>query len=400
MSDRTGNELSPDICNSRVILFLGAGASAALGLKLMGSFMDLLESNLPEELVPVLENIYEGPGAGRDLELVFDAIERYRNMQDYCEGEPNWNSAVGGRIANIQQLVQRCDDIRNHAEDLVVRHYSAIDADKVVPHYHSFITLLAKSNEASFLPIFTTNYDTAIEDLVDNSSDTFQLVDGFSIGRRRQWAPDSMFHAYRAKPVLEPAIILFKLHGSSTWYRHKRTGRITNAGSMSVRLRDNPDYENVLVWPGRTKQIQEGPHEVNYRYLKECLRRARLCVVIGFSFRDEIIKGYFEEALVANRELCLVIVDPEVDSIISEHPSFASARYRRRRASGVQKLKPPYVYGVRSKYGASELPGIETALATLDFTWDPGASRALAGKAAQRGTRTGGGTEDGDHPRN
>ncbi len=42
MSAPTKDGLSPDICGSKVILFLGAGASAPLGLRLMDSFMDLL----------------------------------------------------------------------------------------------------------------------------------------------------------------------------------------------------------------------------------------------------------------------------------------------------------------------------------------------------------------------
>lgn len=390
--------VSPDICGSKVILFLGAGASAPLGLKLMGSFMDLLESDLPDVLVPVLKNIYKGPGGGKDLELVFEATERYGNMQDYCEHEPNWNGAVGSRIANIRQLVQSCDDIRNRAEDLVVRHYSRVEADKVVPHYDNFLTLLTRSNPSSFLPVFTTNYDTAIEDFVDNATANFRIVDGFEGGMRRYWAPASTYHAYRAERAAQPVIVLFKLHGSSTWYRHKPTGRITNVGSMSLRLRDDPEYENVLVWPARTKRIEEGPHQVDYQYLKECLSRTHLCIVIGFSFRDEVIRRYFEEALISNRDLTLVIVDPEADKIISSSLSLPPGAYRKGKQSKRAKSKPPGVYGVPSKYGPTELSAIVSALSSVDFSWDPELLDTLAGQAADRGTETPRETDDGSQP--
>jgi len=57
MSNRRGDELSQDICGSRVILFLGAGASASLGLKLMDSFMDLLMQQMGEALQRVMQEM-------------------------------------------------------------------------------------------------------------------------------------------------------------------------------------------------------------------------------------------------------------------------------------------------------------------------------------------------------
>jgi hypothetical protein len=387
--------LSPDICGSQVILFLGAGASAALGFRLMGSFMDLLESNVPGPLLPVLKNIYEGPRGGKDLELVFEAIEGYDNMQDCCEREPNWRGAVDRRLAHIRQMVQQCHDIRNRAEDLVIRHYSGVEADKVVPHYEGFLTLLTESNPSRFLPVFTTNYDTAIEDFVDNAIAKFRIVDGFEGGLRRYWAPDSAYHAYRAEGPGRRTIVLFKLHGSSTWYRHKHTGRITNVGSMSLRLRDDPQYENVLVWPARTKQIQEGPHQLTYQYLKECLSRAHLCMVIGFSFRDEVIRRYFEEALISNRDLTLVVVDPEADNIISRRLSIPPGIYKKGAHSEMRKVKPPAVFGVPFKYGPTEFSEIARGLSRVDFSWELELLEALGGRAAAGPTKKARGTDTG-----
>ena len=56
-------ELSSDICNSDIILLTGAGASAPLGLRLMTSFMDLLENKVGKKsahLVNFLKLLYEG----------------------------------------------------------------------------------------------------------------------------------------------------------------------------------------------------------------------------------------------------------------------------------------------------------------------------------------------------
>lgn len=318
MSDTRANELSEDICRTRTILFLGAGASAALGLDLMDSFMNRLESGIRPDLLRVLQQIYSTRGGKRDLEILFERVEDYRTVEDYCENDPNWRHAVqADKAATLMQLVEA---IRVRTERLVVGHYADVDPVKAVGHYSVLFRGLLEENVPRHLPVFTTNYDTAVETLVDAPLQNYELVDGFSGGQVHRWSPDREFHRYQhsGKGTARRTVLLFKLHGSSSWYRRRDKDIVIKAGGMATRLSQDPNFENALVWPRQTKHVPQGPYEVNYRYLRECLGRAEWCMVIGFSFRDEEIKRYFKRAFAANSELRLVIVDPHAEEIIGE----------------------------------------------------------------------------------
>jgi len=119
---------------------------------------------------------------------------------------------------------------------------------------------------------------------------------------------------------------------------------------------DSP-YENALVWPARTKHIKKEPYETNYRYLRECLNQAELCVVIGFSFRHEVIREYFTKSVAANPSLRLAIVDPMAEAI-TENPLQLKGNTR--------------VRATTSKFGKEELTAITFELSKIDFPWGPG----------------------------
>lgn len=354
MATEKNEQLSPDICGSKLILFLGAGASASVDLDLMNSFMDRLEKNIPAELRSVLQHMYEAPDGSKDLEIVFDRIEKYHDLANYLQSDKNWTPRFNRQ--EIIGLIEQVGQIRKDAGDLVIRHYAAVDPEPVVSLYYDFLLLLLESNTPHHLPIFTTNYDGVIEGFADAKSEEFGLVDGFTTGSWREWSPDTTFHEYVAEGAPKRTLILFKLHGSSTWRLHKETNRVTKECISEPVSGDSP-YENALVWPARTKQIKKGPYETNYRYLRECLNQAELCVVIGFSFRDEVIRGYFRRSVAANPALRLAIVDPRAEAII-ENPLRLKGNTR--------------VTAITSKFGKEELTAITLQLSKINFPWRPG----------------------------
>lgn len=317
MSDTRANELSEDICGTRTILFLGAGASAALGLDLMDSFMDRLERRIPQHKA-VLQQMYNARGGKRDLEILFERLDDYDTVEDYCQNDPNWTHTVTPN--RVVALMTHVRAIRESTEGLVVRHYAEVDRAKVVGHYSYLFSGLLEANVPRHLPVFTTNYDTAVETLVDASLQDYELVDGFTGGQVHRWSPEQELHRYQhsAAGAASRTVLLFKLHGSSSWYRQRGSDIVIKAGGMAARMNQDPNLENALVWPRQTKHVPQGPYAVNYRYLRECLGLASWCIVIGFSFRDEEIRRYFKNAVAANRELRLVLVDPRAETVIGE----------------------------------------------------------------------------------
>jgi hypothetical protein len=350
VSGTRGNELSEDICRTRTILFLGAGASEALGLDLMDSFMNRLESDISPAHVPVLQQMYSARGGKRDLEVLFERLEDYRTVQDYCQNDPNWRRAV--RADGVSTLMQVVEAIRTRTESLVVSHYAEVDPVKAVGHYSFLFGGLLEENMPRHLPVFTTNYDTAVETYTDRQH--YELIDGFPAGQVHRWSPDEEFHQYqhRVRGTARRTVLLFKLHGSSSWYRRRGTDIVIKAGGMATRMSQDPNYENALVWPRQTKNVPQGPYEVNYRYLRECLGLAKWCMVIGFSFRDEEIKRYFVNAFAANSELRLVIVDPHAQEVIDQTLQLTDGK----RANAIA-----------SEFSIDQLPAIAAELTKLGF---------------------------------
>jgi len=311
-----------------------------------------------------------------DFEDLFERIEEYERVAHWCSRQPPWAKVVGS--SEYHDLMGDVTQIRRLAQRLVVTHYSGIDPNSVVRVFRDFLALLVDSNRPTHLPVFTTNYDTAIEEFVDASGEGFDLVDGFSPGSRREWSPDTTLHQYSAASTATRTLLLFKLHGSSTWRVRKNTRQFTKE-SIAEPASDHSPYENALVWPGLTKAINKGPYQTNYAYLEACLGNAELCIVIGFSFRDEVIRTYFRNALNTNGALQLAIIDPKVQQVV-DNTQFLQGLQLRLFQPDSPLIKGGVLLGIPARFGLQELPLIVSALSQLEFGWDPDRLRELVGE--------------------
>ena len=80
------------------------------------------------------------------------------------------------------------------------------------------------------------------------------------------------------------------------------------------------------MWPRLTKAVPQGPYEVNYACLERCLKEAKCCVVIGFSFRDDEIRRYFTKGVAENRAIRLAIIDPDAETIMQKKLGIRKSR--------------------------------------------------------------------------
>jgi hypothetical protein len=106
-------------------------------------------------------------------------------------------------------------------------------------------------------------------------------------------------------------IYLYKLHGSLNWKKHKVYG--VEATSEERRSND-PNYsENLLVYP--TVSPKDGefmePYKTIRATFKKFMETNDICIVIGFSFRDEHINEIFSSFL--NRGKSVIIISPSAD---------------------------------------------------------------------------------------
>ncbi|MFL6342440.1 MAG: hypothetical protein ACJ72U_12955, partial [Nitrososphaeraceae archaeon] len=74
--------------------------------------------------------------------------------------------------------------------------------------------------------------------------------------------------------------------------------------------------EEVVIYPLSQKQLYIDPYiQMFYRLNKE-LEGRRVCIVIGYSFRDPIIQNIFASNFDKDKDKMMVLVHPEVCHIV------------------------------------------------------------------------------------
>ena len=302
MTGSTGN-----IVGAPRILFLGAGASKPLDKMLMGEFVDSLLKENP----PAPELLWTICRKEKDLEFLLEQLEELAS-KDYLFGEqwdPTWVPGTGSqklqpKWPELYRLHESAKQLIPWIKGRVFRHYRDLF---LKPGYQkSFSRLLdCIRTEKNPLVIFTTNYDPAVEEFCRLSKD-WRLVDGFindPKGAEYYWSRGA-FDEFTFESG-EKVIILFKLHGSTTW-----TG-LGNRIIKSAPVFDggDPNYANIMIYPSTRKVAIEEPFFTAYDYLEKCLSCAEFCLVIGYSFRDYDCIMRFKAAKLANPTLRVTVLD-------------------------------------------------------------------------------------------
>ncbi|HEX78095.1 MAG TPA: hypothetical protein G4O03_06775 [Dehalococcoidia bacterium] len=288
-----------------LVLFLGAGASSPLGKKTTVQFYEWLLWSRPEIdfnlLMSIANSVQPSEEVGKkpDVEAILDHLEKVIEGAEIL-------TKLGHHIKFSLYKQEDYTKLRDQIKDLVVEHYSEIDVPSAFGLYSPLLDLARERP----LPIFTTNYDLAIE----KASIELQLIDGFSkplVGPIPQWSP----LAYNNYKPAQAGVIFFKLHGSVDWLRTP-TGAIQR---VEGQRRDPGGMPTIIAYPSRFKrEIHEEPFRTNYDYLIACLLHARVCAVIGSSFRDQEVVEEFRQALELNKDLELIIIDCNAETIKSQ----------------------------------------------------------------------------------
>ncbi|GAF99681.1 unnamed protein product, partial [marine sediment metagenome] len=174
--------------------------------------------------------------------------------------------------------------------------------------YAPFFQGIAGLLDTSVIPLFTLNYDEAVESAVDELRD-IRLMDGFRRGHLQVWHREE-FDGFRLGEG-SASVVLFKLHGSVSWTRAPGSERIEKTVGVQRR---RPGREHLVLYPTREpKDIQLEPYATPYEYFDAALEHARLAVFIGTSFRDAEIVERVRRRLERRRGLIILAVGPDAD---------------------------------------------------------------------------------------
>jgi hypothetical protein len=310
------------ITASPVLLFLGAGASAAAGKPTMAKFVENLQTSLRMDCGGQLLHLLT-VARGPDLENILSDLEMFLNLPYLaafqCKPEFATAEAGTGRAVPITIAEAEAALLRSALRHEIIREYRSIDRDAIVAAYEPLLELVFGYVDPTVhcLPIFTTNYDLAIETLCETLGSKYDLEDGLEldpISKTAFWNRNE-FDLYRIWHGRRN-IVEFKLHGSVDWIRSAKSGRIVRAPAMYDAL-DSDEYQNAIIYPAGNKVANRDPYFSGYEYFARCCEQAVVLIVIGYSFRDYDALNRLMGARGRNERLKIVLLSPDAYGIIS-----------------------------------------------------------------------------------
>jgi hypothetical protein len=179
--------------------------------------------------------------------------------------------------------------------------------------------------------IFTTNYDTVVEEYCKESSQyQYYLIDGFEYDpkSRSQIWNQSKFDQNVASDMNR--VCIFKLHGSLNWKRHRKYGIVKLEDVERMMKNDGQYVEDLLIKPTLSpkEEEQDEPFKTLFIKFRERINRSKACIVIGYSFRDQGINDIFDGFMKQGGRL--IIISPDASReftgnfINKYHPTDAS----------------------------------------------------------------------------
>jgi hypothetical protein len=290
------------------ILFLGAGASNALGFPTTKEFMqdankmtygevynevvDFCKKKYASQVVDIEQVLWEL----KDFDTWFDSLSR-------DDAYRRWLMLTASTVGNPRLLKEKGAKVVKLITDVYKLVYDVYwkDGTDSTEVYRPLMKLIPEP-----LDIYTTNYDLCIENAFSNADKlNGYFTDGFNYnGTTIKW-DKSNYDGHKVK--------LYKLHGSVNWKRAKNK----TEGIWRVIQHDFTGHEDqCMIYPGFKDKPAEEPFAWLHEQLGESLIKAQCCITIGFSFRDNYINTLFTDALWKNPKLKIVMWNPD----LPKHP--------------------------------------------------------------------------------
>lgn len=264
------------LLSKNTMYLLGAGCSRCAGKPLVSQLTELVLADAN----PFCKDIYDNlrPNTGRKAHIE-DLMNHLLRMKDILD---NYDKSLRIGDVTFNQICDFLDYIRHSIVNHIGSGWSSSD------HHKKFLSRLRPASTQS-RDVFTTNYDTVIEDSLDDLR--LRYVDGF-IGNSRAWFDPIVFEE---PPPIEGRFALHKIHGSINWRR---------SSDQHVRryVGDDSPPDAVLVYPSEQKYVETrfGVYESLMGRFRNRMRDRRpnnTLVTLGYSFNDEHINEAIFDAI-------------------------------------------------------------------------------------------------------
>lgn len=322
---------------SVISYFLAAGASEPFGYPVTKSFQEILASESvgkfevkPDSLISeerILLTILKHK-TYPDIEYIFEFQKELSRMIQHCPVLVDFlkSYALGGSIkgvpttayelgVEIKNYLEYNDTLSDFLTTKIYEYYSwrEQNIEKINKIYSKLLYL----NNQELTNIFTTNYDGIIESYCKESERRYNLVDGFeydSFSGLKKWNSSTFSQVNDTT-----SLYLFKLHGSLNWKRHRKHGIVKLEDIEKPMKNDGQYLTDILIKPSRSPKEEERhePFRTLISEFKERIEKSNICMVIGYSFRDEGINEIFDGFM--KRGGRLIIISPDATKEFTEY---------------------------------------------------------------------------------
>jgi hypothetical protein len=113
---------------------------------------------------------------------------------------------------------------------------------------------------------------------------------------------------------------------------------------------DGTELKDLMIYPMREKEVYKDPFFTSLTRLKTSLLSEKICITIGYSFRDEHIQNIFFDAVKRNSEINILLgnknpnevmknLEPIKDNVISIEGEFGEETFFGRLEEEIEKCK-------------------------------------------------------------
>ncbi len=311
-----------------ITFFFGAGASAPFGIPTMQMLTKEFIKTISGEQLQLYKEIRdiligEVGENNVDVESIFSVIEGLKNYDRDHIGDL---AIYASKKAYPDKSLLKLDTVRSNPDLITALEKSyqkfirekcrinPANRQKLFDVYGNFFTGAEKWSEAASTTnqiryhrewtFFTTNYDRCLE-VFWREHASVDIYTGFdpSVSKNILQVEKLLRHSQKGVPDL------IKLHGSTNWLRHKELGQIEEkeydidqAGLVGA-----VEYEgDVLIFPLSQKALYFEPYIPMFYRLNKELQMTRVWIVIGYSFRDPVIRDIFVTQSSPDKKLVLL----------------------------------------------------------------------------------------------
>lgn len=286
---------------SKVMLFLGAGASVAADVpdtySFVDEFIESIQDNDKKETIEKIIQILKRKRSDVDIELLLEILTKLFKKND----EPLLDFFEGKKfiLSKYSEKKPLIDDLKDFIKS------KAIVPEKKVQYLQPILGFIEDYRP---LDIISLNYDSCIEQFCNVNKLSYQ--DGFDV----HWNPKNF--------EIDTDVRLYKVHGSVMWYQSDRGSYIklpVMTKESRIQLITGEKAENLMLYPmqkwGYTEPLLE--LLVKSKHLLES-GNCNFLIIVGYSFRDDHIRRILWDAARKNKELHLILIGPNSYKIYYE----------------------------------------------------------------------------------